>query len=394
MIGSSPLAEAFWRDGRCDDCPVYDMHGHMGAWHSIYFPRPEASDMIDVTRYSPDYLKSKVPEVFERAASAQSIDEVRQILFQFAHRMQLETFEDYDSFEEGSIIRVRDCARALIHIVTRRSEHRAGFSVTQALWDIACGKSPHRRVRLWIDPDAPELHALPWELLHDGKTWLAADAATPFSRYLPSDVPWGGLITGRPIRILSVISTPADLAQYNLAPLDVDAERALLTAALGDLAPAHFHLEHLDTPATLERLERALASAPHVLLHHPVQIRVADHHDVLVALGQHASPCHSMGVTIDDHLDGFLGNRTEGLKHEFAIVLGIPGVESDEAVFGLDDAHGGEPITPKNIYPLGRILDGRFEPVEVADAIKQLFGGDGPVGGFGERDRGAHVRGV
>jgi len=46
MIGSSPLAEAFWRDGRCADCPVYDMHGHMGVWHSIYFPRPEAADMV------------------------------------------------------------------------------------------------------------------------------------------------------------------------------------------------------------------------------------------------------------------------------------------------------------------------------------------------------------
>jgi predicted TIM-barrel fold metal-dependent hydrolase len=46
VIGSSPLAEAFWRDGRCASCPVYDMHGHMGAWHSIYFPRPDAADMI------------------------------------------------------------------------------------------------------------------------------------------------------------------------------------------------------------------------------------------------------------------------------------------------------------------------------------------------------------
>ncbi len=46
MIGTSPLAEAFWRDGRVDDCPVIDMHGHMGPWHSIYFPRPEAADMI------------------------------------------------------------------------------------------------------------------------------------------------------------------------------------------------------------------------------------------------------------------------------------------------------------------------------------------------------------
>ncbi len=46
MIGDSALAEGFWRDGRVADCPVYDMHGHMGVWHSIYFPRPDAPDMI------------------------------------------------------------------------------------------------------------------------------------------------------------------------------------------------------------------------------------------------------------------------------------------------------------------------------------------------------------
>lgn len=46
MIGSSPLAQAFWNDGRADNCPIYDMHGHMGIWHSIYFPRPDAPEMI------------------------------------------------------------------------------------------------------------------------------------------------------------------------------------------------------------------------------------------------------------------------------------------------------------------------------------------------------------
>ncbi|MBN2005062.1 MAG: CHAT domain-containing protein [Anaerolineae bacterium] len=132
-------------------------------------------------------------------------------------------------------------------------------------WDIACGQSSQRRIRLWLDVDAPELHALPWELLHDGLTFLAADTATPFSRYLPSDAPWGGLVTERPIRILVVISSPADLDQYKLTPIDVAAERTLLVEALGDLAPTHFRLEFLEAPVTPERLERALASGPHVL---------------------------------------------------------------------------------------------------------------------------------
>jgi len=46
MIGPSQLAREFWAAGNAADCPVYDMHGHMDIWHSIYFPRPDAPDMI------------------------------------------------------------------------------------------------------------------------------------------------------------------------------------------------------------------------------------------------------------------------------------------------------------------------------------------------------------
>jgi uncharacterized protein len=46
MIGDSELAREFWEHGQSAQCPVIDMHGHMGPYHSIYFPRPEAPDMI------------------------------------------------------------------------------------------------------------------------------------------------------------------------------------------------------------------------------------------------------------------------------------------------------------------------------------------------------------
>jgi len=49
MIGTtfvSGLAREFWESGRSAACPIYDMHGHMGVWHSIYFPRADAADMI------------------------------------------------------------------------------------------------------------------------------------------------------------------------------------------------------------------------------------------------------------------------------------------------------------------------------------------------------------
>jgi predicted TIM-barrel fold metal-dependent hydrolase len=46
MIGSSPLAREFWERGKSESCPIVDMHGHMGTMESIYFPRPDAPDMI------------------------------------------------------------------------------------------------------------------------------------------------------------------------------------------------------------------------------------------------------------------------------------------------------------------------------------------------------------
>ncbi len=45
MVKRSPLAREFWENGRAASCPI-DMHGHMGSYHSIYFPRGEAPDMI------------------------------------------------------------------------------------------------------------------------------------------------------------------------------------------------------------------------------------------------------------------------------------------------------------------------------------------------------------
>ncbi|NLF03043.1 MAG: amidohydrolase family protein [Anaerolineales bacterium] len=46
MIGDSELTREFWEQGRAASCPIFDMHGHMGVWHSIYFPRPDADDMV------------------------------------------------------------------------------------------------------------------------------------------------------------------------------------------------------------------------------------------------------------------------------------------------------------------------------------------------------------
>ena len=40
------LANEFWEKGIVPDCPVYDMHGHMGPHYGIYFKRCEPADVV------------------------------------------------------------------------------------------------------------------------------------------------------------------------------------------------------------------------------------------------------------------------------------------------------------------------------------------------------------
>ncbi len=127
-------------------------------------------------------------------------------------------------------------------------------------WGVAQGKSKQMRLRLRID--AVELNALPWELLCDKIDLLAADADTPFSRYLAVSREWGTAIKDRPIRVLAVISGPIDLdAKYGLPPADVDLETRALQDAIGSAA----QLDFLAAPVTLDRLETELRKGYHIL---------------------------------------------------------------------------------------------------------------------------------
>jgi hypothetical protein len=138
-------------------------------------------------------------------------------------------------------------------------------------WGEARGRSKPRRIRLRIDP--PALHAMPWESLRDGADAIAADADTPFSRYLPIGKAWGRALTDRLVRVLAVISNPSDLgAKYNLPSADVELEARTLREAFG-LAPSPALQERgqggevtfLTPPITLARLEAELRNGYHVL---------------------------------------------------------------------------------------------------------------------------------
>jgi len=110
---------------------------------------------MDTSRYTQEYLLASVPFFFAVARRARSLNTLRERLSELAHQMEFDAFYDYTQVEEGSIIRVRDCADALQSVLRKRSDDLAGFSVARAIRDIAWNKSR---------PDlSPAFHA---ELLH------------------------------------------------------------------------------------------------------------------------------------------------------------------------------------------------------------------------------------
>ncbi len=137
-------------------------------------------------------------------------------------------------------------------------------------WARAKGQSRARRVRLRIDPAAPELHALPWELLREAvpgepSRFLAADPDTPFSRYLAGAWRPGEPVLARPVRLLAAVAAPDGLEEYGLDPLDSAAERRMLEEALAE-NEGEIEATFLEGPVTLASLEAALRDGgPHLL---------------------------------------------------------------------------------------------------------------------------------
>jgi tetratricopeptide (TPR) repeat protein len=139
-------------------------------------------------------------------------------------------------------------------------------SSLRSAWAEARGQTSQRRIRLRIDPDAAELHTLPWELMQEGPAMLSAQADTPFSRYLPIELPWGGPVEERPMRVLVVISDPSDIEdRYGLPRTDVELERRTLESAFEDADPSELQVDFLNPPATLVRLEEKLREGYHAL---------------------------------------------------------------------------------------------------------------------------------
>ena len=125
------------------------------------------------------------------------------------------------------------------------------------------------RIRLWIDDNAPELHALHWERMYHLRKGhpvpLLTSTLTPFSRYVKSHLPSPQPVAERPIRILFAVSNPAGLDNFALMPLELEHEVAALHEALGDLQQrglVQIRLLALDVVGHRHHVEQLIAKEP------------------------------------------------------------------------------------------------------------------------------------
>lgn len=142
--------------------------------------------MMDMMKYGPDGLKRAIPEVFEMARRAESIDRFRQEMARYVYVMRYETEGGHDAYNEGRMIRIRDCAYAVNQIFSRCSEEKAGFSVAGAIMDLSA------------DLPRPDLSdAFYADLLH---LFLGLQGKGPMTRYADSHL-MSSELEGRPAAI-------------------------------------------------------------------------------------------------------------------------------------------------------------------------------------------------
>jgi hypothetical protein len=235
-------------------------------------------------------------------------------------------------------------------------------------WAELRGRYPHRRIRLRIDPAAPELHTLPWELLRETRAGgepalvLAADAATPFSRYLAGEWEPGRVVIARPLRMLVAIANPSNLAEYGLAPVDVVRERQAIEAAIGNVSRRDMVVTFLDdAPVTLARLEAVLQDGYHF-------VHIVAHGDYRD--GQAVLFLADAGNRVARVSDEELAQVVSHLAHPVQMIF-LASCQS--ATRSSEDAFRG--LAPRLVQaeaPAVLAMQGRV-PVEIARSFAQVF---------------------
>jgi lysine 2,3-aminomutase len=94
----------------------------------------------NLSSYNLEALKTAAKEYLEFIAPAANAEVARERLYRKISTSHFDSYADESNLYEGRFVRVRDCSQALKSIIKLRSDKLAGFSVLEALYDIACDK--------------------------------------------------------------------------------------------------------------------------------------------------------------------------------------------------------------------------------------------------------------
>lgn len=97
--------------------------------------KPPSYDAI----YNRDVLFQEAKRLFPALNGCASLEHAREYLTETISRTRSDVSSNTDN-HSGELIRSRDCGRALLTVLSERSEVQYGFSVAEALWDIASGR--------------------------------------------------------------------------------------------------------------------------------------------------------------------------------------------------------------------------------------------------------------
>jgi len=142
-----------------------------------------------------------------------------------------------------------------------QKEVRANFKSSLDLTRVQGGEGLRLRLHL---QDVPVLSHLPWEFLYDATTnqFLCFNRQTPLVRYLDLPKAILPLQIQPPLRLLVMVSSPAQLAYLN-----ADEEKAKLQGALGKLEKSGRVQLHWLEKATVDELQKTLRTAEFHVFH-------------------------------------------------------------------------------------------------------------------------------
>jgi Tol biopolymer transport system component len=184
--------------------------------------------------------------------------------------------------------------------------------------DKAKGSHAGLRVRIHLD-DVPALANVPWEFLYDagGDDFLCLSDQTPLVRYMDLAQSAAPLSVTPPLRILTVVSSPA-----GYPALDVEKEWDNVSQALQPMVKeGRVALERLETP-TLEALQQRLRRTDYHVLHFIGHGTFDDNREDGVLLFEDLAGkgdpvgAESLGILLNDHesLRLVLLNACEGAR--------------------------------------------------------------------------------